>query len=197
VDYYTDNHIKKIAYSAALNPTANVSFTYDAFFPRRTSMTDGLGTTQFTYHPVGSPGALQPASEDGPYTNDIVKFQYDALGRIQSRSVDSADETFSYDNLDRLVGHQSALGTFNMAYLGQTDQALSRMSSNGLVGTQWGYEDNAQDRRLKAIGNSGQAKTVCCIRCATPVSPPIGSSALAIFKSLRQTTCKNCGEKLN
>jgi hypothetical protein len=44
---------------------------------------------------------------------------------------------------------------------------------------------------------SWRAKIVRCAQCATPVAPPIGSSALAIFKSLRQTTCRNCGAKLD
>ena len=37
-----------------------------AYFPRLVSRTDGTGTAQFTYVPVGSLGALQVQQEQGP-----------------------------------------------------------------------------------------------------------------------------------
>ena len=51
--------------TGAVNPTPNVSFTYDPYFPRLTAMTDGTGTRQYTYVPVGSLGALQLQQESG------------------------------------------------------------------------------------------------------------------------------------
>jgi YD repeat-containing protein len=46
--YTADDLIKSLTYTGTVNPTPNVSFTYDPFFARRTSMSDGNGTTQCT-----------------------------------------------------------------------------------------------------------------------------------------------------
>lgn len=156
--YARDNRTTALTYASTVRPTANVAFTYDAFFPLMTAMMDGIGTTQFQYHPIGAPGALQLAVEDGPYTNDTITRQYDVLGRLASRTVDSTTETFSYDSIGRAVQHNSALGAFTRSYLGQTSQMVSQMSSTG-VGTTWSYDGNANDRRLLGIGNTGQARS--------------------------------------
>lgn len=159
LSYYTDDLVKAIAYGNAQNATPGVSFAYDAYFPRRTTMTDGLGTTTWNYHPIGANGALQLASENGPYgANDTVAYSYDELGRLTGRTIDSASETFGYDALSRITSHGSALGAFSFDYLGQTSQIINRVASTGLVGSQWSYEDNSNDRRLKSITHSGQAR---------------------------------------
>ena len=44
---------------------------------------------------------------------------------------------------------------------------------------------------------SWRAKSVRCTQCGSPVAPQVGSSALDIFKSLMQATCRNCGAKLD
>ena len=154
--YTKDDRLAAINYASALNPTPNVSFTYDPYFPRKAAMTDGTGTTQFQYGPVGSLGALKLTNENGPYANDEISYQYDALGRVKSRKVDTVTESFTYDKLDRVTQHTNPLGAFSFSYLGQTGQLISQQA--GAVGTQWDYEDNTQDRRLKSITNSGQAR---------------------------------------
>jgi YD repeat-containing protein len=151
--YTKDDQLAALNYANALSPTPGVSFAYDPYFPRRTTMTDGAGTTQFQYGAVGSLGALKLTGENGPYANDEISYQYDALGRMTSRKVDTVTESFAYDKLDRVTQHTNPLGSFNFSYLGQTGQLLSQQS--GAVGTQWGYEDNTHDRRLKSITNSG------------------------------------------
>lgn len=155
--YTLDDRTRATSYASATRPTPSVTFTYDAFFPRPTAMVDGIGTTAFQYHPVGAAGALQLAVEDGPYNNDTVAYQYDALGRVVTRTVDSAAETFAYDRLGRVAQHNSALGSFGRTYLGQTVQPTSQ--GNGVVGTTWSYDGNLNDRRLLGIGNSGQARS--------------------------------------
>jgi RHS repeat-associated protein len=159
--YNNDDSPASIAYANTVNPTPNVSFGYDAFFPRRTSMSDGIGATTWAYYPPGVAGALRLASETGPYAPNIntVSYGYDALGRVSSRTVDSATESFAYDALGRPVSHASALGSFNRTYLGQTGQLASQASTTGTVGTQWQYETNANDRRLHAVVNSGAARS--------------------------------------
>ncbi len=64
--YARDDRLTAIAYTNAVNPTPNVSFAWDPYFPRLVSMTDGTGTKQYSYVPVGSLGALQLQQESGP-----------------------------------------------------------------------------------------------------------------------------------
>jgi hypothetical protein len=68
-----------MAYTGAVNPTPNVGFTWEPYFPRLVSRTDGAGTTQFTYVPVGSLGALQVQQESGPFANSAITSAYDML----------------------------------------------------------------------------------------------------------------------
>ena len=57
------------------------------FFPRLVSMTDGTGTTQYSYVAVGTPGALQLAQESSPLSSSAITYAYDALGRLSQRTV--------------------------------------------------------------------------------------------------------------
>jgi RHS repeat-associated protein len=168
--YDKNNQITNINYLNALVATPTVSFSHDAWFPRVTSMTDGTGTTQYQYKTIGSLGALQLATEDGPYQQDTLSYQYDALGRISQRSIQNAGypdttipETFSYDNLGRITNHTSSLGSFNRSYLGQTGQLTGQHSvpnASGIsVGTDWQYDSNLNDRRLLKIINSGATRS--------------------------------------
>jgi RHS repeat-associated protein len=154
--YAKDDLLTGITYTNAVNPTPNVSFTYDPYFPRITSRTDGTGTTQFTYVPIGSLGALQVQTESGPLADSTIASAYDELGRLASRTVQGAGaETFQYDALGRLSVHASDLGTFNLSYLGQTRQRTSRQLASSTLATTWSYLDNLGDRRLASINNTG------------------------------------------
>ena len=157
--YAKDDTLIGIAYTKTVNPTPNVSFAYDSYFRRITSMTDGNGVRQYTYQPIGSLGALELVKESGPYQNDFITYQYDALSRLIARNVDTSGETFAYDALSRLTKHGTALGTFNLGYLGQTGQITSQQISTGTVATTWRYDTNTNDRRLQAITNSGSTRS--------------------------------------
>jgi RHS repeat-associated protein len=157
--YGNDDTLTNIAYTRSINPTPNVSFAYDPYFRRITSMTDGNGTRNYAYQTIGAPGALQLAREAGPFTNDAIAYAYDPLSRLASRTVDSNTESFAYDKLSRLITHGTALGIFNLGYLGQTEQLTSQQISTGTVGTTWQYDTNTNDRRLKAINNSGATRS--------------------------------------
>ena len=154
--YAHDNRPNAITYLNAVNPTPNVQLAYDPYFPRIVSMSDGTGTTQYQYVPVGSLGALQPLQEVGPFLNATIGYQYDALGRVIARAVGGNTETYSYDAIGRLMGHADDLGNFSIGYLGQATQPISQRSAT--VGTAWSYDTNLNDRRLKAITNSGIAR---------------------------------------
>jgi RHS repeat-associated protein len=119
-------------------------------------MTDGIGTTSYSYLPVGSPGGLAVAAEDGPLASDTIDYGYDALGRMVSRTVQGAGpETWAFDDIGRLVAHGSDLGNFTLSYLGETDQITERALTGSTLATSWSYLTNHDDRRLSEISNVG------------------------------------------
>lgn len=124
--YARDDRVSAVDYAGALEPTAPLRFTYDPAYPRLGQRIDGDGTTAYTYHPAGSPGALRLAQEDGPLANDTLAYTYDALGRVQTRTVDAVADSYAYDVLGRRVSHATPLAEFAYAYLGATDQRTRR-----------------------------------------------------------------------
>jgi RHS repeat-associated protein len=159
--YAPDDRITGIAYTGTVNPTPNVTFAWDPYFPRLTSMADGIGTTNYSYTAIGTNGALKLSSLDGPYSNDVIGLTYDALGRLSGRNITGGNETFGYDPISRMNSHGTPLGPFTYGYLGQTDQVNSRSVTNGTttVSTSWGYDTNTNDRRLISIANSGVTRS--------------------------------------
>jgi RHS repeat-associated protein len=119
-------------------------------------MTDGTGTTQYSYVPAGSLGALQLQQEVPPLAGSTIAYAYDALGRVSSRTVEGAGaETFGYDALGRLTSDTNDLGAFTLAYLGQTDQIVSRQLGGSTLATAWSYLPNSGDRRLSEVSTTG------------------------------------------
>jgi RHS repeat-associated protein len=149
--YTQDDQLAAISYSNTVHPTPNVTFAYDPAYPRRVSMSDGNGLTQFQYYPAGVLGGTKLKLEDGPYQNDAVQSSYDALGRIVTRTVDTTTETFGFDAIGRMVSDQNPLGTFGYQYLGQTNQTTR--TTGGVVDTRYRYESNVHDRHLRMILN--------------------------------------------
>jgi RHS repeat-associated protein len=117
-------------------------------------MTDGYGTTTYSYVPPGTQGALSIAKETGPAINANASYTYDALGRVTYRAVGGNPETFSFDALGRMNSHADDIGEFAISYLGQTTQMTSLQGAG--IGTQWTYDTNTHDRRLLTV-NSGPA----------------------------------------
>ena len=171
--YGPDDRVTGIAYSSTVNPTPNVSFSWDTYFPRLTSMVDGLGTTGYAYTAIGTNGALKLSSTDGPYSNDVIGLTYDALGRLSGRTVTGGNETFGYDAISRMNAHGTPLGSFTLGYLGQTNQLTSQSVTNGTVtaSTSWGYDTNVNDRRLISILNSGVTRSYTLGYGTGPVNP--------------------------
>ena len=92
--YTVDDCIAKKDYSDTA--TADVTYAYDAWYPRLTSQVDGVGTTTFTYHPDGTAthGAGQIALVNGPVSDDTLKQTYDEVGRFKKLEiVDDATQT--------------------------------------------------------------------------------------------------------
>jgi YD repeat-containing protein len=64
--YALDDAVLSTVWTDAAMATPSVSYTYDPIYPRVATMGMGRGTTAYTYHPAGQPGAGQVASVDGP-----------------------------------------------------------------------------------------------------------------------------------
>ncbi|HVR82813.1 MAG TPA: RHS repeat-associated core domain-containing protein, partial [Planctomycetota bacterium] len=155
--YAPDDRLTSMSYSNATTPTPGVSFSWDPVYPRVASMTDGSGTTSYTYGPPGQAGAQLLVQEQGPFAG--VSYQYDALGRLSSRMVDSATEGFGYDAIGRLSSHSGPLGSFSFGYLGQSPQLASVVEAGGAVASVWNYDTNANDRRLTSITHAGATRS--------------------------------------
>ena len=157
--YGKENLLRSIAYSNAVNATPAVTFNYDSVYPRVSSMLDGTGTTSYVYFPVGSLGANQLASADGPYSNDTVSYAYDVLGRVMTRTVDTAVQTFGYDSLGRVASDSNPLGAFTYTYLGQTGQPTAQNLSGG-YSLAIGYDGNNGDRQLQSLAYRAVGATI-------------------------------------
>ncbi|MDA3877683.1 MAG: hypothetical protein PF483_11420, partial [Halothiobacillus sp.] len=155
--YTHDDRLADISYLNARIPTPAVQFTYDPYYPRLTTRTDGQGTTTDGYYPAGVLGAGQLASEQGQNSHNSLGYGYNALGLLASRTVDGATETDQYDPLGRLTAVSNPLGQFTTTYLGETDQPIRQtIAQNGVqvpYAVRYQYETNQNDRRLKAILN--------------------------------------------
>jgi len=151
--YNVDDPVAQIVYTNVEHSTPSVSFTYDANYHRLTSMTDGTGTTTYSYEAVGGLGGTQIASVDGPLGNDTITFYYDELGRVSGRNINGVAASQEYDALGRVTSHTSVLGAFATSYVGMTGEPASITYPNGQT-TTYAYELNAGDRHLKEIHNT-------------------------------------------
>src|SRR5439155_6984372 len=110
------DRVQQTAYTTAAIATPSVSYTYDANYPRVTTMVDGTGTTTHAYHPVRALGGVRLASVDGPLTADTITYAYDELGRMANRAINGVAMTQSYDALGRVTTETNVLGTFTYGY---------------------------------------------------------------------------------
>lgn len=116
--YGVDNLLALMSYST---PTPTVSFTYDAY-ARMATMSDGVGTTNYSYVPVGQLGALQLGSEAKPAGYGTVLFQYDELSRVKGESIDGVDaRSWTYDAIGRVSNQANALGSFTYQFSGSSN----------------------------------------------------------------------------
>jgi len=154
--YNADDTVSYIGYGNASVVTPSVSFTYDPFYRRITSVTDGIGTRTYSYIPVLSPpvlGALQLAGTAGPLPNETNTYAYDVLGRPVQQITDGVVTTRTYDAASRITGISNALGAFTYGYEGSSERLLSEICPNGLA-TTIGYGNNIQDFAFQQITNA-------------------------------------------
>ena len=135
--YNDDNSTATIGY-ASTQPTPSVSFTYDPDYPRLLSMTDGNGTTSYTYNPIASSpaiGANQLRSITSPVAGssgtDSVVLSYDAVNRVTGYTINGVAQTLEFDALGRTTSVSNALGTFAYGYLDGTSRVAEISSTSG------------------------------------------------------------------
>jgi RHS repeat-associated protein len=157
--YDADYHLTSVSYSDPGTP--NVTYTYDAD-GRRTSMTDGTGTTTYSYDADSRLTSVQ----DG--AGSTVSYGYDAAGDVTSvtypggnvvtRTFDGAGElasvtdwlgnttTFGYDNNGNLTTTSYPNGdTVTSAYNGDNALISTSVSKGGTTLASISYTRNADD----------------------------------------------------
>jgi len=155
IDYYVDGTWKSISHSNTAVPMPVTTFTYDPVYERLATMTDGNGTTTYSYYPITSSPALgagQLQSVDGPWANDTVTYSYDELGRVVGRDINGVSRSDSFDALGRLTGETNALGAFTYGYDGVTNRLVNIGYPNGQT-TLLSYLPTNQEHRLADIHN--------------------------------------------
>ncbi|MGB7745827.1 MAG: RHS repeat-associated core domain-containing protein [Verrucomicrobiia bacterium] len=152
--FFIDNNLAQVSYTNAAVATPSVSFTYDTNYNHRLTMTDGIGTTAYSYYAVtsGQLGAGQLQGVDGPFANDTIAYNYDALGRVTSRAINGMAQQVTYDALGRETMVTNALGSFTKTYVGTTLEISTNYYPNGQQ-TVFSYFNTPNDERLAEIWN--------------------------------------------
>jgi len=122
-------------------------------------MQDGIGTTAWSYHAPGNPGALEVSTVAGPLPNLTLTYTYDVLGRLISQNVGSAVQTYVFDTLSRVTNIVNALGSFSYGYDGATRRLADLTYPNGQK-THYEYFNNLGDRRLRRITHTNPDSSV-------------------------------------
>jgi RHS repeat-associated protein len=151
--YNDDDTLASISYANAGIATPPVSFAYDQNYQRPVSMTDGIGTTAYSYFPVTSPpvlGAGRLETLAGPLTNNTTTYSYDELGRPVQMSLDGISSTRAFDAAARITSASNALGSFSYAYDGVSTRVIAEGYPNGLT-VAASYGSNLQDFTLQKV----------------------------------------------
>ncbi|HEX3718863.1 MAG TPA: RHS repeat-associated core domain-containing protein [Verrucomicrobiae bacterium] len=151
--YNADDTLSALMYFNSLSPTSDVSYTYDPDYRRIASMSDGIGTTFYSYNPVTDTptlGAGELASVTGPLTNAVTTYSYDELGRPIHCNINGADWATTYDPAGRVASESNALGTFTYAYDGNSMRPAAETLPNGL-NESLAYGNNLEDSALREI----------------------------------------------
>jgi YD repeat-containing protein len=154
-EYNRDGSRRRISYPNALVATPSVAFEYDQDYPRVVQMTDGIGTSQYSYNPAGPVprlGANRLARVDGPLPNAVVTYDYDELGTVKSVGVNGDARTIERDLAGRITSETNALGEFTYTYDGASNRLETETYPNGQT-VEYGYGTVQQDFDLRRITN--------------------------------------------
>ena len=107
--YDTSDRVTKTNYPGTTTP--DVTYNYDPL-GRRTSITDGTGTTAYTYNIVGYPTVIDQGAAGGAFT-----YTYDNEGNALTRTrPDGSVVTTVYDGESRPTQITGPTGEFNLTY---------------------------------------------------------------------------------
>ena len=153
--YQKDGNLNAVSYTDTVNPTAGVTFKYAQTYDRITEMRDGIGTTKYYYHPVDGTtlGAGQLREANGAFRADLIKFDYDELGRVKTRKVNNVETDYRFDSLARLTGTTNPLGEFSQTYFGYTGRVRDVQYPNGQQ-VAYNYYGPPGDFRLRSLYNA-------------------------------------------
>ncbi|MDQ2642170.1 MAG: hypothetical protein M3020_00020 [Myxococcota bacterium] len=154
-EYNVDDTRRRVSYPNALVATPAVAFEYDEDYPRVVQMTDGIGTSLYSYHRAGATprlGANRLARVDGPLPNATVTYDYDEFGAVRSVGVNGDARTIERDVAGRVTGETNALGNFTYTYVGASNRLDTETYPNGQT-VEYGYGTVEQDFDLRRITN--------------------------------------------
>ena len=168
--FFIDNNLAQVSYTNAAVATPSVSFTYDTNYNHRLTMTDGIGTTAYSYYAVtsGQLGAGQLQGVDGPFANDTIAYNYDALGRVTSRAINGMAQQVTYDALGRETMVTNALGSFTKTYVGTTLEISTNYYPNGQQTVFSYFKRQRSGWRRSGIRTSGAAHCPSLITATMP-----------------------------
>lgn len=159
-DYNIDDTLRQVTYPNANVATPSVRFTFDSRYPRLTSMTDGSGLTQYSYHPAsGVPGAGRLAAVDGPLPDDTITLDYDEIGRAVRRAVGGVVSSIGFDALGRVGSVSNILGSFSHSYHGATPRPATTLAPNAVL-TSYQYFGAQGDHELAELAHTRSGTTV-------------------------------------
>jgi len=159
--YNNDNTLAQVSMTnlaAGTHAVPTVSLAWDTNFRRLTGWTDGLGSTALAYVPYAPSNSTygdgKLASIDGPWTDDVIAYTYDELGRMKQRTINGSANlsAVDYDSDGRVTSATNNLGTFTYDYDPATEQLSKITSSFGHI-TNFSYKGALEDLRLEAIEN--------------------------------------------
>ena len=139
------NRLKEVSYSDGTTPT--VKYEYDAD-GARTSMTDGSGTTSYTYDQLGR----LTQSKDGH--GDVTKYEYD-LANNQTGITYPSGETVhrTFDATERLASVEDWLGhTTSFSYTPDSSLKTITFPSGTHNTDEYGYNADDQMTSFTALG---------------------------------------------
>lgn len=159
--YNPDSTLATVSYIANQS-TPGVVFTYDPAYLRVASMTDGTGTTEYSYYPVSSLGANELSSVTSPVagasTTDVVTYTYDALNRLVGLVLDGQAQSIGYDAISHITSQSNPLDSFTYGYSDATPRVTSMTSVHGpaLALTYYGAQGNELLKQITATSGATQ-----------------------------------------
>lgn len=165
-----DNTQYQVGYSGAINPTGGLTYSWDLFFKRLTSMNKSdWGTYSYTYNPYitnayGTPttgGGMLQLVHNNVIANSDTSYSYDALGRTTNRSINGTanSDTWTFDAMSRVTGEVNTLGSFTYSYVDDAPGAskgttrLASIAYPNSQSTKYDWYPTVKDERLQQIRN--------------------------------------------